>query len=485
MSPKFTENLYDVLGVEPDATDAELRRAGRQRQRETHPDLGGEAQQFTRVRLAVEVLTNPRRRAEHDSWLSALTGVAPVRRDYGVRLRQQQRASRARPAPPRPATHSTAAGTDKVPTFDRLPKPKVDARRMGWYRTNWHPHPEVWPPERPVVRGPDLRELLTVVPFLLCAIGVCLAQTLLDLAVPWWLSSYALLALAVVWIVLRWLGARLQLARILFWVNIAGIALDAAGAFLLAMFRIFEGQTERVPLYVSHGALSLVGVGLALLAWWGLERRAQRMVRERMLCDIANESAPAVDSTTRQWGTPGDAALRHSLPGMNPVRRQYAEQLIGPTLTALERMPGVRIVHSLRLPDGDEGVSTISHAVLCGRRLALIDDRLWHPGTYSIDTRGHVVRGGEAGTVPVQEFPHRVARFSETFAEVAQVRGWLAVAPDGPGDFAVDNSRTWQHVRLATADSLLREVGEWLSAEGEQVDRLLLRDLLELRVEPS
>ncbi|WP_282853068.1 J domain-containing protein [Gulosibacter sediminis] len=483
MSPDFPENLYEVLGVEPDVTDAELRRAGRARQRETHPDLGGDAQQFTRVRLAVEVLTNPRRRSEHDSWLAQLTGVAPVRRDHGVRLRQQQRASRARPAPPRPATHSTAAGTDEVPTFERLPQPKVDARRMGWYRTQWHPHPEVWPPARPLVHGPRLRELLTVLPFILCTIGVCIAQSLFGLSVPWWLASYVLLVLALVWISLRWVGARLQLARILFWVNIAGIALDAAGAFLIAMFRIFEGDTERVPYYVARGVLSLVGVLLAMLASWGLEPRTKRMVSERMLCDIANETAPAVDSEQRQWGTPGEVALRHSLAGVNPIRRQYAEQLIGPTLDALERIPGVRIVHGLRLPDGDETISTISHAVLCGRRLALIDDRLWHPGTYGLDARGHVVRNGEPGSVPLDEFPHRVTRFRETFAEVAQVRGWLAITPDGPGEFAVDNSRTWQHVRLASPESLLREVGEWLAVEGEQVDRLLLRDVLELRVD--
>lgn len=168
---------------------------------------------------------------------------------------------------------------------------------------------------------------------------------------------------------------------------------------------------------------------------------------------------------------------------MNPIRRQYAEQLIGPTLDALERIPGVRIVHGLRLPDGDETISTVSHAVLCGRRLALIDDRLWHPGTYGLDARGHVVRNGEPGSVPLDEFPHRVTRFRETFAEVAQVRGWLAITPDGPGEFAVDNSRTWQHVRLASPESLLREVGEWLAVEGEQLDRLLLRDVLELRVD--
>ena len=50
------------------------------------------------------------------------------------------------------------------------------------------------------------------------------------------------------------------------------------------------------------------------------------------------------------------------------------------------------------------------------------------------------------------------------------------------GELTVDNALTWERVRLATCQSMLREVGDWLAAEGEQVDRLLVRDLLRHRL---
>lgn len=62
MSPK-SESPHDVLGVVPDASDAEIRAAYLRKVREHPPDGHGDA--FERVRDAYEVLRDPRRRAEH------------------------------------------------------------------------------------------------------------------------------------------------------------------------------------------------------------------------------------------------------------------------------------------------------------------------------------------------------------------------------------------------------------------------------------
>lgn len=45
---------FDVLGIAPDADDAEIDRAYRQRIKEAHPDHGGSASEFQRVRAAYE-----------------------------------------------------------------------------------------------------------------------------------------------------------------------------------------------------------------------------------------------------------------------------------------------------------------------------------------------------------------------------------------------------------------------------------------------
>ncbi|KAB1644983.1 J domain-containing protein [Gulosibacter chungangensis] len=494
----FPENLYEVLGVAPAATDEEIRRAARRRQRETHPDLGGNAADFTRVRLAVEVLSNPRHRAEHDAWLATERGVVTPPRPDGVRLRQQQRTARARPFEPptqpageagsaaaasRSAAGRSTAGADE-PTYDRIPKPAADARKMGWYRRSWPEHPDVWPGLHPSPPLPTVREYVTVLPFVVLGVVLIAAQIIptSPMATHWWFGTVALWALGLVWIVMRASGRYLALTKAVYWLSLAGISLGAAGLFLIAMMRIFD-SAEGAGLLTVRAAIALAGVGLAALAWWGLEPRARRMEFDRMLADLANDSAPAADSDQRQWGQPGATAMSHSTPGVNAVRRMYAEQLVGERLAVLERMPGVRILHGLRLPGGDPRVATVSHAVLAGHRLAVIDSVLWRPGAYAIDARGQMCCDGVPLAASVQEFPHRVERMHEYFGDIAEVRGWLTVVPESAGDFSIDYARTWRRVRPASVASLLREVGDWLAEDGTDVDRLLLRDLLELQVE--
>ncbi len=57
---------YEVLGVSPSATADELRRAYRRRLRETHPDTGGDAVEFTAVQRAWERVGEAASRAAYD-----------------------------------------------------------------------------------------------------------------------------------------------------------------------------------------------------------------------------------------------------------------------------------------------------------------------------------------------------------------------------------------------------------------------------------
>ena len=63
-------NAYDVLGVEPTATDAEIRAAYKRHVRTAHPDRHGGSEQaherFLALQAAYEILSDPARRRAHD-----------------------------------------------------------------------------------------------------------------------------------------------------------------------------------------------------------------------------------------------------------------------------------------------------------------------------------------------------------------------------------------------------------------------------------
>ncbi|MFE6734630.1 DnaJ domain-containing protein [Microbacterium sp. NPDC057650] len=62
----LSASAYEVLGVAPDASDDDLRRAFRLQLRRTHPDTGGDAAVFIRVQRAWELVGTPEDRAAYD-----------------------------------------------------------------------------------------------------------------------------------------------------------------------------------------------------------------------------------------------------------------------------------------------------------------------------------------------------------------------------------------------------------------------------------
>lgn len=61
-----SDNLYEILGLTSKATVEEIRQAYRQLAKRFHPDAGGNADQFSKLQKAYEVLSNPVPRKAYD-----------------------------------------------------------------------------------------------------------------------------------------------------------------------------------------------------------------------------------------------------------------------------------------------------------------------------------------------------------------------------------------------------------------------------------
>lgn len=504
MSPVqvFTEDLYAVLGVPPDANEAQIRSTGRQRQRETHPDYGGDATDFMRVRIAIEVMLDPELRAQHDAWLA---GSSAARRG-GSRLRSQQRASR-RPAPP---TRGRAPGTagmrnpprepehmSEPPPPDRIPKPRIDLDRMAWARTAWAERPDQWPPARATLPPLSRRERTVVILFgALVLLGVLLftvpaspahlalpGPTASERGASLWGLVLCYVVLALGWAVPCVLVRARVLARV---VNIAAIVVAGGAGVVfgvLALMRLAIGDGRGALGSFLAFVVCLLTALVSVLMWAELAERARAHLQSVLLVRLAESSAPRVDDPTRVFGSPAQSTMGGAAGisvAVNPMRAVMAQRIVGPALNELLRIPGVRIVHGLRRAGSGPGI--VAHAVVAGRRIALIDDELWRPGHYAVGQTGGIRRDGVPYSTAATEFPHVVESYYRLFGEVAFVRGWITILPEREGSIEVDGGVTWERTRLATLESTLREVGDWLAQDGERIDRLLLRDLIQRRV---
>jgi curved DNA-binding protein CbpA len=120
LPPAFRGDPYRVLGVQPDASDASIKRRWRDLARTHHPDRASdpsEAEKLTRrmarINAAYDLLRNAERRARYDARSPAAAGRrAPDGQDHGGEPRgaggqwsaEAERDESTRPRPSRPVT---------------------------------------------------------------------------------------------------------------------------------------------------------------------------------------------------------------------------------------------------------------------------------------------------------------------------------------------------------------------------------------------
>ena len=80
------DGLYELLEVEYDASQEEIRRAARQKMLESHPDNGGSRDRFEEVYHAYDVLSHPASRAKYDLKKSSSLTIDVRQVDYNSNM---------------------------------------------------------------------------------------------------------------------------------------------------------------------------------------------------------------------------------------------------------------------------------------------------------------------------------------------------------------------------------------------------------------
>jgi len=65
------DDYYKILGVEKGASEADIKKAFRKKAHELHPDKGGDAEAFKKLNEAYQVLSDPQKRQQYDTFGSA------------------------------------------------------------------------------------------------------------------------------------------------------------------------------------------------------------------------------------------------------------------------------------------------------------------------------------------------------------------------------------------------------------------------------
>jgi hypothetical protein len=142
-------------------------------------------------------------------------------------------------------------------------------------------------------------------------------------------------------------------------------------------------------------------------------------------------------------------------------------------------IPGTAIVHRVRFPGSE--TEHVGHVVVGGGLIALIDSVLWEPGGYEADKWGRVIRNGSISENNTMSLPVAVERYAAAMPD-APIRGWVVVHALTQGELTADNQDNDALVRIATPDTMLREVGDWLATEGTSMNVFALRFALSQRL---
>lgn len=173
----------------------------------------------------------------------------------------------------------------------------------------------------------------------------------------------------------------------------------------------------------------------------------------------------------RAFARDHDTDVVHGTPD-DRVCEQHTAELLSRYLT---RLPGARVFHGLAWPGSV--FADVDHAVLCGRRLVLIESKSWLPGHYEAEDDGTLWRNGHPFRGGGMRLPRSLALYRKLLPWL-DIRCALLVYPSRAGAVTTEVPAD-AVVPPMTPAQFVEEVGDWLAEDPATVDREALRLLLD------
>ncbi len=434
-------DYYELLEIKPGASQAEIKSAHRSLVKVLHPDAGGSQIMFRLVQEAYETLSDPTRRAAYDQ--RRARGVPEQRRprpptpewetweEYQEETAHAEREERPPEPPPRPAGFPSGLRTiptDTIPWWQRVnPDAKVHWRPgFGWAQRWFFTVAAVW------------------------------TALLVATVVPMLTSGFSYVAVIVI-------------------VPIAYVAVTIAGKatpkFLSVITYIWAAGMAALGFYaVTTGALSGIAVVLLAAGVFALPPLGRWYLSSRVTERIFTHDF----RTFNLFGAPGTRLLPSE---DEPVKDCTRSEWMTLDLLSgyLGQIPAARIFHGLAWPGSSR--AEVDHAVLCGRKLLLIESRAWPAGHYTSDGNGGLLRDGESFDGASLRLGRTVAAYQMLLPKV-QVEGIVLVHTDEPG-LVTCRMPDSVPLEVLSPETFVRHVGARLADEPAVVERDVFLTLLD------
>lgn len=436
-------NYYRLLGVSEKATGAEIKKAHLKKARQFHPDMpNGDMELYTMVQEAYETLANPDTRASYDAQLNGTTTPQqetvpeePVAATWGQESTWGEEEERPA-ANPRPTNRKRPSVV--VPTYDE--------NALSWTK-------QVPPVEDVKINVRPFRasnKVFLPIIFALAALGIAS-----DVAMANWTTGIAhtLMVAAgialVIPIVLNFIPERIMRVGFCSFIKRLSYVAAVVGALGMALS----------PITLAFITAPLAGA-IMLARYWHQSKYGVKMIPESSV-------------NAEIFGIPGDLDDAIGKFGARNVELgKRGEKRTAEMLEAFVRyLRTPRIFHGLRFPGSK--VADVDHAVLYGKKLALIDSKMWEPAYYQFDEFGQLIKDSKLGGYETREmnFISAVEGYARMFPEL-EVQGWVLVHPTRQNEALEFGNNEYARVRMNTAQVCMEEVGQWFTANNTKTDVL-------------